>query len=138
MKVRRQEAPRLSVPMYAGAADAVARKKTREAADRHRRLARIVAKRQRLLVGTQKQIQPNRVAKFVLRISGRKVRRRIAPGSTFDRDDVQASLCEFIGKDRDGPSEPDDDDILGREFAGHRYSLTVQSERPMMLTGGNG
>jgi len=48
-----------------GSANAVAGKKTRKTADRQRRLARIIAKRQRLLAGTQKQIQPNRIARIM-------------------------------------------------------------------------
>src|ERR1700733_12328754 len=132
LKVRRQETPGLPVPVDTGAADAVTGKETGEAADRHRRLACIVAERQRLLVGTQKQIKPDRIAKFVLRISGWKISCRIAPGAALDRNDIQPGFRQFIGKDGAGPSEPNDDDVLGGELAGHRYSLTVQSERPMM------
>jgi len=55
-----------------------------------------------------------------------------------DRDDIKAGLCKFVAEDRAGPAEPDDHDVLCRKLACHRYCLTVQSGRPMMLTGGSG
>src|SRR5262245_54439478 len=134
VEIGRQETPGLSIPMHAGTADAVAGQETRKTADRQRGLARIVAERQRFLVGPQKQVEAHRVAQFILHIGRWEIRAGVTPRAALDCDDVEAGLCQFIAEDGPGPSQADDHDILAREFARHDYSLTVQSDRPMMLT----
>jgi hypothetical protein len=92
-KIGRQKSPGLPVPVHARAAHAIARKKAREIAHRQRRLTGVVAERQRLLFGTKKQVEPDRIAQLVLSVGRRKIRGRIAPGTTFDRHDVEARFC---------------------------------------------
>ena len=129
-EVRRQEAPRLRVPVHAAAADAVRRHERAPVADRQRGLVHLVAEREGRLVGPQKQFVADAIAQFVLRVVRRKFRRRVAPGAALDRDDVQPFVGQLVGHDRAGPAEPDDDDVFFWKLARHaRLSLSASIRR---------
>ena len=113
-EIARQEAPSFGVPVQSAAAGAVAEHESAPGAHGQRGLIDIVAERQRGLRGPQKQIMPDAEAQFILRHGRRKFRGRVAPRAALDRGNAQPCLAQFMGKDRPGPSEPDDDGIPRR------------------------
>jgi hypothetical protein len=135
--IGRQKAPGLGVPVNTCTAHAVTGEKADPVADRKRRLARIVAERQRFLIWPQKQIVSNGIAKLILSIGWRKICRRVSPGTALDRHDIKTSLCQLVGENGPSPSETDNRHFLRGKFTRHSY-FTSHSDRPRMLTGGKG
>ena len=105
--------------MHAAAADAVAEHEGAPVAHRQRRLTGIVAERHRHLRRPQKKLVLQAIAQFVLRVGNRKVGRGVAPRAALDGDDVEPGIGEFVGENRAGPAEADDDHILAGKLARH-------------------
>lgn len=76
------------------------------------------------------------IAQFIGRGADIEIGGRVAPRTTLDRDDFKTGAGEFIGKDRSGPAQTDNDDILARQTASHQRS-PVQAGRPCSPTGGS-
>ena len=118
-EVGRQESPGLRVPVHAAAADAVWRHESAPGTDRQRGLVHLVAEREGRLLGPKEQFVADAVAQFVGRIARRIIGGRIAPRPSLDRDHVESGFCQLISHDRAGPAEPDNHDVLCRQFARH-------------------
>ena len=96
----------------------------------------IVAHGQRFLLRPQEDIVAHRIAQFVRRGADVEIGGGVAPRPALDGDDLEAGARQFIGEDRSGPAETDDDDILAGQTAGHQFCPS-QAGRPCMRTGGS-
>ena len=93
--------------------------KRAELPDRQRRLAVVIAERQRALRRSLEQIEPHRIAQLVRRVTDVEGGGGVAPRTALDRDDVEPLVGELLREDRAGPAEADDHDVLCGQLRCH-------------------
>ena len=127
--------------MQPAAADSIAEHEGAPVAHRQRRLTGVVPERHARLRRLQEKLVLQAVTQFVLRVGNRKIARRVTPGSTLDRDNVEPCLRQFVRKNGAGPSEPDDDSVFSGKPARHcLFSLQsiqinrTRARRPLSKT----
>jgi MFS family permease len=131
-----QEAPRLPVPVDAGAARAGAGTERAEMTHRQRDLVHAVAERERLAHRLLEDAVAHRVAQLVLDVVDAEIGDGVAKRAALDRDDLQAVVGQLLRENASGPAEADDDDVDRRQSRRHAHPFRTPVSRPAMLTNG--
>jgi hypothetical protein len=98
--------------MDASAANAVAGLERAPLPDRQRRLAIAIAKRQRALRGPLKEIEPNPIAQLIRGVTDVEGGGRIAPRTTFNCNDIEPLVGQFLRENRASPAEANDHHVF--------------------------
>jgi hypothetical protein len=104
-EVGRQKTPVQGAPMDARAADAFARQKRADAADRQRLIVRKIAEGQRVDRIVHHQFEALRIAHFVADRRQDEILTRDAVGTSLKGNDAQSGFGQFARHDRAGPTE---------------------------------
>ena len=136
-KVGGQEAPNLTVPVHAAAADAGAEQEGTQMAHRQRVLIDVIADGQRVIRDILKQMMTPHIAQLVLGKSRGEIRGGVAPWPAFQRHDIQAGVAELLAHDGARPTESHQHGIDRFQRRRHGYAF-LQPGRPLKPTVGYG
>ena len=131
-KILGRGAPQLAVPVYAGAADAVAEDKRSVASIWNGDIVGVMSNSNGLFRERLPQLTTDGMFEFIDDPRIFEIRRCVACRPSFQRDDGKTGVCQRFGHDGAGPAVTDDDRI------DRSCSLCHQRLVPWMATGPSG